>query len=102
MKCVLCNITSSDSEDLKEHCIDFHKANRDNQFFINLFKGQNNVLHPRKCLRCDEFLLNPQFKVNYNFLVHYGAGRDHFEEKLLNYKCLGEIQNYEITFTQHL
>ena len=101
MKCVLCNITSSDSEDLKEHRIDFHKANRDNQFFINLFNGQNNVLHPKKCLRCDEFLLNHQFKVNYNFLVHYGAGRDHFEEQLLTCKCLGEIQNYEITFTQH-
>ena len=53
-------------------------------------------------MRCDEFLLSHQFKVNHNFLVHYGAGRDAFEEKPVNYTRLGEIQKYEITFVQHL
>ena len=53
-------------------------------------------------MRCDEFLLNHGFKVNHDFLVHYGAGRDAFEKKPLNYTHPGEIENYEITFVQHL
>ena len=52
-------------------------------------------------MRCDEFLLNHQFKFNHDFLEHYGAGRDAFEEKPLNRTCLGEIQKYEIVFTEH-
>ena len=76
-------------------------TNRDNQFFVNLFKKQNNIFCPRKCLRWLNFLLNHPFKVNNDFLVHYGAGRDPFEEKPLNYICLGEIQKYDIIFTQH-
>ena len=96
MKYLRSNFTLSDSEDLKEHYIDFHKVDLDNQFFINLFKRQNNVFSPRKCLRCNEFLLNHRFKVNHDFLVHYGAGRDAFEEKSLNYTRLGEIQNMRL------
>ena len=76
--------------------------NPDNQFFINLFKTQNNVFHPKKSLRCDEFLLNHWFKVNHDFLVHYGAGRNSLEEKALSYRRLGEVKNYEITSAQHL
>ena len=53
-------------------------------------------------MRYDEFLLNHQFKVNHNFLVHYGAGRDDFEEKPVQYTNLGEIQKYMITFVQQL
>ena len=97
----MCNFTSSDSENLKEHYIDFHKVDRGNRFFINLFKRQNNVFHPRKCLRFDKFLFNQRFKVNHDFLVHYGAGRDAFEENPVNYTILGEIQKYEILFAQH-
>ena len=44
---------------------------------------------------------NHRLKVNYDFLVHYGAGRDFFQEKLVNYTRLGEIQKYETTFVQH-
>ena len=84
MKCLLCNFVPNDSEDLKEHYMDFHKVDQDNQFFINLFKRQNNVFRPRKCLRHHEFLLNHRFKVNHNFLVHYAAGRDVFEKKPVN------------------
>ena len=84
MKCLLCIFVPNDSEDLKEHYMDFHKADQDNQFFIDLFKRQNNVFRPRKCLRRHEFLLNHRFKVNHNFLVHYAAGRDVFEKKPVN------------------
>ena len=47
-------------------------------------------------------MLNHRSKVNHDFLVHYGTGRNTFEEKLVNYTNLGEIQKYEITFAQHL
>ena len=63
-----------------------------NQFFINLFKGQNNVFRPKKCLRCDEFLLNHRFKVNNGFLVPYSADRDAFGEKPIDYKNLGDTK----------
>ena len=102
MKCLLCTCASNDSEDLKEHCIDVHKVDCDNQFFINLFKRQKNVFCQRKCLMYDEFLLNHQFKVNHDFLVHCGTGRDAFEEKPVNYMHLGEMQKYGITFAKHL
>ena len=102
MKCPRCDFVSNDSEDLKEHYIDFHKVDQDYQFFINLFKRQSNVFRPKKCLRRDEFLLNHHFKVNHNFLVHYDAGMDVFEEKPVSYTRLGEIQKYEITFVQYL
>ena len=92
---------SNGSKDLKKHYVDLHKVDQENQFFINLFKRQNNVFCPRKCLRCDKFLLNHRFKVNHHFLAHYGAGRDVFEEKPVNYTRLGEIQKYKIMFVQH-
>ena len=95
MKCLLYTFASSDSEDLKEHYTNFHKVDRNNQFFIYLFKRQNNIFRRRRCLMCGEFLLNHWFKVNQNFLVHYGAGRDTFDEKALNYARLGEIQKYD-------
>ena len=92
---------SNGSKDLKKHYVDLHKVDQENQSFINLFKRQNNVFCPRKCLRCDKFLLNHRFKVNHDFLAHYGPGRDVFEEKPVNYTRLGEIQKYEIMFVQH-
>ena len=102
MNCLLFNFTSSDSEDLKEHSIDFRKVNCDNHFFISLFKEQSNDFRPRNCLSCNEFLLNQWFKVNHAFLLHYGAGGNAFDEKPVNYTNLGEVQKYEITFAQYL
>ena len=55
----------------------------------------------RKCLRCDEFQRSTRFKVVHDFLVHYGASKNVFEEKPLVYTNIGEIQKYEITFGEH-
>ena len=100
MKSILCNFKSNDSEDLKEHYIVFHEVDCKCRYFINLFMRQNKVFRLKKCLRYDEFLLNQRFKVNHDFLVHYGAGRDAFEEKSVNYTNLVEIK-YDITIPQH-
>ena len=56
MKCLLCNFQPNDLEDVKKHCIDFHNLDRNNHFFIKLFKKQDNVFHGKKYLRCNEFL----------------------------------------------
>lgn len=37
----------------------------------------------------------------HDFLVHYGASKNVFEEKPLVYTNIGEIQKYEITFGEH-
>ena len=52
-------------------------------------------------MRCDEFLRSTQFKVVHEFLVHYDADKNVFEEKPSVYTNIGEIQKYEITFSEH-
>ena len=89
MKCLLCSFVSNDSEDLKEHYIDFYKVDRDNHFFV--FCLSFYVFRLRKCLRCNEFLLNHRFKINHDFLVNYGKGRYIFEEKPVSYTRLRAI-----------
>ena len=85
MKCLICNFESNGSDDVKKHYLDFH----------------NNVFHGKRCLRCNEFLPSSCLKVNLDFLVQCDIGRNVFEEKPVNYTNFGEIQKYEITFTQH-
>ena len=53
----------------------------------------------KKCVRCNEILSKNRYKVIHDFLVHYEAGKDGFEEKPLTYTTFGEIRKYEITFT---
>ena len=100
-KCLLCNFQSNDSEDVRKHYIDFDNVDRNNRFFIKLFKKQNKVFHGKKCLSCCEFLRSSRFKVNNDFLAHYHAGKNAFEEKLVNSTNIGEIRKYEITFAKH-
>ena len=89
---------------MREPYIDLQNVNCHNQTFINLFKTQNNVFHPIKCLRCDEILVNHLFKANHDFLVCYGVGRSAFneEKKPVHFVSIGEIQKYEIAFSQHI
>ena len=35
------------------------------------------------------------------FLVHYWSGRNIFEENPVDYSVIGEIQKYQITFSEH-
>ena len=69
--------------------------------FHQAIKKQNNVFHGKKCLRCNEFLPSSRFKVYHDFLAHYDAGKNAFEEKPVNYTNLAVIRKYEITFAQH-
>ena len=49
----------------------------------------------------NEFLPRNGYKIIHDFVVHYDASKDVFEEKALIYTPLREIRKYEITFTQH-
>ena len=64
----------------KKNYLDFDNVDRNNQFFIKIFKKQNNVFYGKKCLKCDQFLSNSGFTGNHDFLFHCGAGRNVFEE----------------------
>ena len=86
---------------MKKHYLDFHAVDKDNRFFIKLFKQQNNVFYGKKCIKCYEFLAICQSKIVHDFLTHYDAGKDVFEEKPVNYAVLGELRKYEITFERH-
>ena len=83
MKCLLCNFQSNESDDVKKHYLEFHNVDRNNQFFIKLFKKQNSVFPGKKCLRCSEFLLSSHFKANHDFLVHYEAAKICLRRSLL-------------------
>ena len=72
-----------------------------NKFFINLFIKGKNTFCGTKCLRCDEFVPSTRFKVVHDFFVHYGTGKNVFEEKPLVYTYIGEIQKYKMTFSEH-
>ena len=98
MKCFLCKFKSNNSVDITKQC---YNVDQINQFFVKLFKNQNNVVHGQKCLRCNEFLPSSCFKVYHDILVHYDAGKNVFEEKPISYTNFGKIQKYKITFTQH-
>ena len=100
MKYLLCNFQSNESDEVKKHYLEFCNVDQNNQFFIKLFKKQSSVFHGKKCLRCSEFLPSSHFKANHDFLVHYEAGRNVFEEPV-NYTNFGEMRKYEITFDQH-
>ena len=86
----------------KKNYLDFDNVDRNNQFFIKIFKNQNNVFYGKKCQKCDQFLPNSGFTGNHDFLFHCGAGRNVFEEQPVNYTNLREIRKYEITIAQHL
>ena len=101
-KFLLCDFNSNNSiEQIKRHYIDIHKIDEKNDFFINLFKSSKNVFCGRKCLRCDEALPTTYFKKAHDFLVHYWSGRNIFEENPVDYSVIGEIQKYQITFSEH-
>ena len=92
MKCLLCDFELNDLESVRKHYLDFHNVNWNNHFFKKLYKKQNNVFHGKKCVRCNEFLPSSPYKIIHDFLVHYDAGKEVFENFFLIYTTLGKIR----------
>ena len=98
MKCLLC---SYNDDRIKEHYIVYHKINKNNYFFKQLFQ-KNNFCIERCCIRCSKFIPTNKFMIQHNFLEHYESG----ERKPAEYKSITVIKNkevliYQIDFTKH-
>ena len=105
MKCLLCseNFDENNNEKLLEHYIKFHKIDKRNWFFKNLFSNKPNAKILKKCIRCDEFIYDSKSKSEHDFLNHFQAGRQRpFETKPLEIKKLQDkIIIYSISFSLH-
>ena len=98
MKCLLC---SYNGDKIKEHYIVYHKINKDNYFFKQLFQ-KNNFCIESCCIRCSKFIPTNKFMIQHNFLEHYESG----ERKPAEYKSKTVINNkevliYQINFSEH-
>ena len=98
MNCILRPASSDNVEKLRQHCIVYHKIDKDNKFFQKLFSPTKKRSILRKCLRCDGFLSTEKFKVKHDFLKHYADGQNFpFEDKPIEVLKTGGIRSYEIS-----
>ena len=102
MKCLLCSSKFEDEKGLLEHYIVFHKIDKSNWFFKNLFGFKNSKIL-KKCLRCDDFIYDKKAKVEHDFLNHYSDDKEQpFESKPLDItKLKDQITTYSINFNNH-
>ena len=102
MKCLLCRLSFSDQEELYNHYIQFHKIDKSNWFFKNLF-DKKNLKILKKCLRCEEFIYDTKAKAEHDFLNHFSEGKEEpFENKPLIIKNLqNRITIYSIEYSKH-
>ena len=102
MKCLLCNLSFSNQDELYEHYIQFHKIDKSNWFFKNLF-DKKNLKILKKRLRCEEFIYDTKAKAEHDFLNHFSEGKEQpFENKPLAIKVLqNKITIYSIEYSKH-
>ena len=56
----------------------------------------------KKCLRCDEFIVNHKHRISHNFLKHYEDGKTiPFEEKPVDIVRFSALTIYSIEFRKH-
>ena len=106
MKCLLCEYKTNDKNELKKHYLKYHNVDENNLFFKKLIDQKNNVIHGKKCNRCDKFVFSN--KVNHDFLKHYDKGLsidfdgdDDDLDKPINITNAGGVKKFEITFKEH-
>ena len=67
MKFLLCSASFNNSEKLRQHYIEYHKINKGNKFFQELFQPSKKGSIFRKCFRYGDFLSTEDFKVKMIF-----------------------------------
>ena len=92
MKCLLCNY---DGEHITQHYIRYHRINKNNYFFKQLFQ-KNNFCIEKTCIRCHKFIPTNKFMIQHNFLEHY----EFDERKPAEFKSIDIIKNKDITIYQ--
>ena len=100
MKCLLCDLKSNETNEVKNHYLNFHNVDPNNVFFKRLFEDQNNFFHGRRCVRCNELLPTIKFKSYHDFLKHYSSGKNAIEEKPLTVTSIGNVNIQVIMFLQ--
>ena len=100
MKCLLCDFKSNETNEVKNHYLNFHNVDPNNVFFKRLFEDQNNFFHGRRCVRCNELLPTTKFKSYHDFLKHYSSGKNTIEEKPLTVTSIGNVNIQVIMFLQ--
>ena len=101
MKCLLCDFKSNETNEVKNHYLNFHNVDPNNVFFKRLFEDQNNVFHGTRCVRCNEFLLTKKFKSYHDFLKHYSSSKNVIEEKPLTVTSISNVAKFEISYQEH-
>ena len=102
MKWLLCSASFNSDENLIEHCIDYHKIDKDNKFFQMLFQPSKKGSIFHKCLRCGDFLSIENFKLKHDFPKHYHHGENiPFEDKPLEIMRTNNITKYEVSVNTH-
>ena len=66
MKRLLCSLTLTDEKGLSEHYTSFHKIDKSNWFFKNLFNIKNSKML-KNCLRCEDFIYDKKAKAEHDF-----------------------------------
>ena len=56
MKCLLCNYSNDDLDEIEEHYVNYHRINKYNFFFQRLFLNNTDALLNVECIRCQEFI----------------------------------------------
>ena len=88
----LCSANFNNDEILREHYIEYHKINKDNKFFQNLFQPSKKGFIFCKCFRYGYFLLTIDFKVKHDFVKHLNDAQSiPFEDKPLEIKKTSTI-----------
>ena len=83
MKCLCCDQSFANQQLLKDHYVEFHNVDENNNCFRKLLTT-NNIFVPRKYFCYDYFCINRRDEKNHNFLSHYLlSGRQPIEDKPL-------------------
>ena len=103
MKCTLCKFKNSNKEELKNHYINFHNVDENNEYFKKIIQfEENDVLIGERCQKCNEFIPTLKYRNYHNFLKHYKDGKDFEEEKPISIIEIGNnIKKYEIKYSEH-
>ena len=71
MKCLLCNYSNDDLDEIEKHYVNYHRINKYNFFFRRLFLNNTDALLNAECIRCQEFIPTSKYLTEHNFLQHY-------------------------------
>ena len=100
MKCLLCNLSFSIEDTLRNHYILQHLVNKNDVYFKDLFAPDTNY---RGCDICMIDFNNSRSRKNHMFLFHYNqmGGNRGNQQLPVNILKRGPIKYFTISYNQH-